>query len=896
MKKKDKDKFSADQIKASDPSENIWVQANAGTGKTKVLVHRLMRILFRNGKYAKSDIPGILCLTYTNAAAGEMRNRILTGLQDWATANDKELTELLETVTENVPPTHEDLALARKIFFGYIDNPDMLKIKTIHSFCEEILHRFPLEAGISPAWSLVSGSAQTALLDEAFDRMITDSFENVSHTQDTIDAFYKILEIKSEYFLSTLKRILLSRYRSFFQVEDVNKYREYFIDTTRKILNLEDEFNSKTNTDDLTNIINSAQYIKTTGKNTSAAETYLNNIINDTKKYIDNTIDFAEYKNLYLNKTTGDIKKQKPAGTIIETEPFCKEALHVYNIQQHLLNQEVFNNTVALFNLAMNFANTYRAIKSERNLLDFEDLILYTHKLFLKPDTMGWVLSQMDVSLSHILVDEAQDTSPQQWDVLRALAGDFFTDGDTVNNRSLFVVGDTKQSIYGFQNADPRAFADSRQAIEKQIKNNYRTIQEVSLDQSFRSLKPILQTVDCFFDCPQIVAQTGFYNNKHKNARKETNGLVEIHDLFKCDQTGIEKNKLYTNMLADKIESLIKQENINPSDILVLVRKRDAYANLLSVALKKRGVEVAGNDRIKLPEFSVVKDLLHLVRFCLDNTNDYSLCNVLKSPIYRLKERDILNLCKIKNDLKTEGKTTTVFRVLQDVFPEIYNDLVDFVERAKTLAPYSFFTYVLNKNNNRKKFISALEKQIIDPLEEFLTQCLAYERTQPGTLCHFLKWFITGDSEIKRDMDASQGVRIMTVHGSKGLGASVVFLIDTMSFAKTDEILNTNDLHENTKYDTWIWKTTDSEAVQKIVEANKRDNIAEYYRLLYVAMTRACDRLYIYGCETERTPDIVWHTQLWNVFSRLSDACIDETTIRITHDTNFEKFFDWCKE
>ena len=198
----------------------------------------------------------------------------------------------------------------------------------------------------------------------------------------------------------------------------------------------------------------------------------------------------------------------------------------------------------------------------------------------------------------------------------------------------------------------------------------------------------------------------------------------------------------------------------------------------------------------------------------------------------------------------------------------------------------------MNKNDNRKKIIAALGKQVIDPLEEFLTMCLAYERTQPGTLYLFLKWFITGDSEIKRDMDASQGVRIMTVHGSKGLDSKIVFLIDTLSFPKPQEILDVNYLHNNQQYDLWLWKSGNSKIIQDIADKNKQDSIAEYYRLLYVAMTRTRDRLYIYGCDSERAPELAWHKQLWNVFSKLSDG----DTIRITDDTDFEKLFEWCKE
>ncbi len=863
--------FSNTQNMASNPSENIWVQANAGTGKTTVLVRRLLRILFRNGEFNNDIAPGILCLTYTNAAAGEMRNRILEQLRQWATADDAELTELLDGISENQPATKKDLMYARRVFYMYIDNPDVLKIKTIHSFCEEILHRFPLEAGISPSWSLISGASQTVLLQDAFDTMIRKSFHKMSDTQNTLNAFNRIVDIKSEYFLDELRDLLLSRYRSFFQVKDIYKYREYFIETTQKILNINNEQKADFKPDYLQKIVDFAEDIQ---KDSKKPTQYIQNIIDLTKQYIDNTINFDKYKSAYLTKDNTIIKN------VLKNDFFVKEATRVHNTQQNLLNTTIFKDTVALFDLALDFANTYRQIKQERNLLDFEDLILYTQNLFEKPDVMGWVLSQLDISLSHILVDEAQDTSPQQWNILRMLAGDFFTDGNTKNNRSLFVVGDTKQSIYGFQNADPQAFASSRDAIAEQIKNNYRTIHEVALDQSFRSVKPILDTVDFFFDNQEIVQKTGFHNNKHKCFRVKDSGFVEIHDTFKCDKTGTEKNKLYVNMLADKIKDLVLAGR-QPKDIMILVQKRGTFVDLLSKALKKRGIDIAGNDRVKLPEFSPIKDMLYLTRFCLDQSDDYSLCCLLKSPFYSLKEQDILSLCTIKNN----DKNIDIFTVLSTQFPNIYADLTDKIEQSKKLAPYSFFTYVLNKNDARKKFISALGKQVIDPIEEFLTMCLAYERTQPGTLYHFIKWFITGDSEIKRDMDASQGVRIMTVHGSKGLASPVVFLIDTLTFPKPETILNANHLHDNSDYDIWLWKTTTSETLQPIIDKNKADQIAEYYRLLYVAMTRTRDELYIYGCDTEHASELVWHRQLWDVFSKKSELFINDNTIRITNDT-----------
>ena len=647
----EKEKFSQNQNLASDPTKNIWVQANAGTGKTTVLIRRLLRILFRNGIYNSDKTPGILCLTYTNAAAGEMRNRILDDLRKWSTANDDKLTELLDGISEHNPADTTDLAYARKIFYTYIDNPDTLKIKTIHSFCEEILRRFPLEAGISPTWSLVSGVAQKVLLQDAFDRMIKRSFENSDNMQRTLDAFYRIIDIKSEHFLSDLQELLVGRYKSFFLVDNVEHYRKYFIDKTKEILHLTKPIDMTINTEYLLKIIN---YAKNCINNAKRPAQYMQNIVKYTQQYIDNAIDFSVYKTLYLTK------ENEMAKNVSKDDVFLAEAQRVYDIQQYLLNENIFKNTMAVFDLAMDFADNYRAIKQERNVLDFEDLILYTQKLFKEPGVMGWVLSQLDVSLGHILVDEAQDTSPQQWNILRTLAGDFFAEGDTENNHSIFVVGDTKQSIYGFQNADPVAFATSRAAIAEQIKQNYRTIQEVSLDQSYRSVEPILKTVDYFFDNPDVVRNTGFHNNKHFCHRKGEKGFVEIHNLSKYDATGSDKNKLYVQTIADKIESLLKTESILPKDIMVLVQKRGSFAGPLELALKKRGIDIAGSDRVKLPDFPAIKDMLHLIRFCTDNTNDYSLCCVLKSPIYRLTEADIFNLCKIKNDTTSKENPVTI--------------------------------------------------------------------------------------------------------------------------------------------------------------------------------------------------------------------------------------------
>lgn len=868
--------LSPEQDLAANPLENVWVQANAGTGKTSVLVQRLLRILFRSG-----DVPGgILCLTYTNAGAGEMRNRILAALRNWARASDDELRELLTGVAINKNVSDDDIAHARLIFFKYIDNPDILKIKTIHGFCEEILHRFPLEAGLSPSWSLVSDSAQRVLLQDAFTKLINSP----SPDSKIFTAFSHIVGRVSETYLSDLLSILSAQYKHFFQVKDIVKYRKYFIDKTKEFLSLDNAQVAGFSVQKLQKIVEIAESEQKCAKKPVK---YLDEIINFTKQYIDKTIDFKEYKSAYLTAAGG--KKT----TVSKKEYLVAEQNRVYELNQQNANQLLFDDTMALFDLASAYAQVYMELKHARNLLDFEDLILYTRQLFSSPNTMGWVLSQLDLSLSHILVDEAQDTSPLQWDILRMLSGDFFVSGDTENTpRSLFVVGDTKQSIYGFQGADPDAFAHSRAEIATQIAQNLRTIREVPLAQSFRSSAPILSTVDAFFNDKSVVAQTGFVNNNHKCFRQTANGLVEIHKLI---AKGISETTTtqYIATVADKIKSLIDSGRAHAQDIMVLVQQRNPMAAPLVFELKRRGIEVAGSDRIVLPDFPAVRDMLNLTRFCLNQSDDYSLCCVLKSPIFRLTERDIFNFCTAKNntnkarhDDNPTAVPITVFEVLESSAPDVFNRLQEYIKWSQEMAPYSFFSRILNTYNVRENMIAALGTQVIDPIEEFMTICLSYERTQPGTLYHFLKWFITGGSEIKRDMDASNGVRIVTVHGSKGLEAPVVFLIDTVRTPKNDAIVPLPNVSSDDNFPApWLWspRATDSAQYKVAADALMKTKVAEYYRLLYVAMTRARDQLYIFGYTTyKNAPDIAWHTQLWQTLGNPDTPDI----IRITNNDN----------
>ena len=274
--------FSPDQENAANPSKNVWVQANAGTGKTCVLVQRLLRILFRCESVSTT---GILCLTYTNAAAGEMRNRILDSLREWAMAPDQDLKILLSGISTNTPPTDQDLIHARKIFYTYIDNPDILKVKTIHGFCEEILRRFPTEAGISPSWGLLSETTQKILLQETFSGMINSPIKNDTLQSRANDAFIRLVGCISEFSLDKLLSLLSGQYKQFFDMPDIDTYREYFVDTTMKFLKLDTPISVEYSVEKLKKILEIIS-----GENNTP--NYLNKVKTKTEQFIENTIDF----------------------------------------------------------------------------------------------------------------------------------------------------------------------------------------------------------------------------------------------------------------------------------------------------------------------------------------------------------------------------------------------------------------------------------------------------------------------------------------------------------------------------------------------------------------------------------------------------------------------------
>lgn len=808
------------QRRASNPYTSAWVSASAGSGKTKVLSDRVLNLMLMTGQTDK-----ILCLTFTKVAAAEMANRITDRLKKWAVMTDEELVKEITNLTGEVPET-EFLERAKGLFAKALETPGGLKIMTIHSFCTTLLERFPLEAGVPPHFSVIEELSAQKLLTESLDQVL-----EAADTQKEIQ--FLAQKMNKETLLEALQNILKDR------------------DMLERLL---ERFSGL---DDL--IFNIKKYFKIEKYPTE------NEIISEN-------FELENWESLlatYIKKTDGQIQKKFLGDPVAESVYQTKEKIKSF----HLVEMDT-----ALFKIAFRILENYQIKKLKNTVLDFEDLTNKTLALLKRSQMAAWVLFKLDGGIDHILVDEAQDTNPKQWKIIEALTEDFFAgEGKAESLRTLFAVGDKKQSIYSFQGARPDEFERRHAFFERKIQESENDFDTVQFNFSFRSTKPVLDLVNQVLKNPKAAKGVikDYQSSIHLSKRADEAGLVEIWPLENPEKTEESadwnlpiKQKDSTSALtrcaekvADKITKLIEAKEILASqnrpiqagDFLILLQKRGKLMPELVRALKERNVPVAGVDRLNLTDHIAVKDLLALVRFTLLPDDDLNLACLLKSPLVALTEEDLLKVCQ-------RPKNISVWENVKKMFPEIAQKLNTWLNLADQKPTFEFLESILDEFSGRRLFIARLGNEVNEALDAFLDLALQYEQENPPSLQSFLAWLSAQDIIIKRDMDQSNlnAVRIMTVHGSKGLQGNIVFLPDTRSCAGNNK---SKDL-------IWIeglpfWITSKKEAPDVFKDYFERQEelaLEERHRLLYVALTRASDRLYICGYNGKKSaPEDNWY-------------------------------------
>ncbi len=584
----------------------------------------------------------------------------------------------------------------------------------------------------------------------------------------------------------------------------------------------------------------------------------------------------AAYCSVFFTETTGLLRARLATNAAIKRMPDIVEVLQAEADRLECMRGvDLVRMTIALLRLGLDITHRYDRAKRRRAALDYDDLIIATRRLLEGGDSAAWVLYKLDGGIDHVLIDEAQDTNPDQWEVIRSLTEEFFAGAGAVDrNRTIFAVGDTKQSIFGFQRADPRKLAEMRRSFAEKSRTAAKGFEPVDLTVSFRSTPAVLDAVDWVFSDPDTArgVTEGRDAIKHHASRKEAPGRVELWPLIASEKAKFDPTEIGTTQkgprapherLARQIalhaRSLIGKERrartgelLHEGHLMILVRRRNAFVNALVRELKRERIEVAGVDRLNLGEELAIQDLLTMARFVLLPQDDLNLACLLKSPLIGLNEDQLFTLA-----WKRAGHLWRALReqAREPAFAEAHRRLATWLARADFTTPFDFFAQALGPESGRQRLLERLGHEAADPIDELLARALQYQRSEAASLQGFLRWFEAGGGEIKRDLDANRRpeVRILTVHASKGLQAPIVYLPDTTRVPRDIErLLSDVDGHMR----LWLPRAGDASDDARSWRAEIRDrSLEEQNRLLYVAMTRAEDRLYVGGWVGETKPD-----------------------------------------
>ena len=907
----------ARQRVAADPNLSVFVSANAGSGKTHVLTERVVRLLLAGTEPSK-----ILCLTYTKAAAAEMSGRVFKRLAAWATATPARLAAEIENL-DGRPPSPARLADARRLFAAALETPGGLKIQTIHAFCEAILHQFPLEANAPGHFEVLDDAESAALLGEARRRLIVSASRLTNSPQETAqlaEAFAAALSLAGEWGLDQLIGEVVRKRDAIRRHIDEAGGLDPAIALLRAALGLQDG-------EDEDAILAEAMpcpyldpdvcraLIDSTSSSASETDVKLHDRLTTMTGGQSPALRFSAYCDAVLDSKGAVRPSIRGFGTtaVVKIIPDMPERLQAagrraLEFKERLASLALFRASSAALVLAETLERDYAVLKRRRGRLDFEDLIVRTADLLTRADAANWVHYKLDAGIDHVLIDEAQDTSPRQWQVMRQLVGAFF-EGETARNlsRTIFAVGDEKQSIYSFQGASPTMFAEERQAMEARAKGAKAGFERIELTQSFRTASTVLAVVDAVFADEQNrqgLTSTG-ERPAHQTARGDAPGLVEAWPAFVAAQQAEPRDWLLpvdtepenspANRLARRIAATIRDwlgdpivhkgvtRPLTAGDVLVLVRKRSGFVAAMASALGKEGIPVAGADRLVITDHIAVKDLMALGRVVANFDDDLSLAAILKSPFFDFSDDELMGLALSREEheplslgLRRLCAEDGLFRVppffpddATTVFLEKCKIALERLEELRRRAGFetifAFFARILGPEGGRARLTGRLGAEASEPIDAFLDLALAEEDAGEPGLDAFLSRLAASPPTIKREMEEGRGeVRIMTTHASKGLEAPIVFLVDPGSApfhaAHGSKLLEWTGMGglAPSQAPGFLWaagKDLENDALAGLKTAEKTRAEEEYRRLLYVGMTRAADRLVVCGVAGSRGPN-----------------------------------------
>ena len=879
------------QTNAANPKTSAWVSAHAGSGKTYVLAQRVIRLMLDGVQPSK-----ILCLTFTKAAAANMALRVFDILAKWTSLSDDELRAEIAKTASPV----DDLAQARRLFARAVETPGGLKIQTIHAFCEKILHLFPFEANVAARFEVLTEEQQEDLMARAREGVLGEAMRDEDFVLSS--ALKTVASLTTTDTFSKLLRQALGQ-RSAIAAAGRRQQGEIRKALAAALGSIDMRSADVIHADMVGGGIPQsaweglAQKLSKGSSKDQSRATLIRKAIAE-----EGSTKHEAWVRVFFNKSN-----DQPTASLItqalnrETglQPLLEdEQRRLIDLRDTLRVCEAVDRSEALTILAERIVARYERLKQARGLLDFNNLIERTLALLSRGDAAQWVLFKLDAGVDHVLVDEAQDTSSEQWSILQHLTEEFFSGaGAPKSRRTFFAVGDEKQSIFSFQGADVDLFSEKRLAFQTKISNAGERFEFVNLKLSFRSAKGLLGKVDGVFEALGHHVGVISHEDKwlpHEALKESLPGLVEVWapieplgkeepDTWRLPldrQDASAPSQILAHRIADTIACWLKpnstqavhdkqgeKRRVNAGDILILVRKRGPFFEAVIRALKEKGVPVAGADRLQLTSHIAVLDLIAAGEVALLARDDLNLACVLKSPFLNLTDDDLLELAPLR-----KGSLWRALRQSQK--PQHQHAVARIVEwrRRAGDTPFQFYARILGAEGGRAALLARLGPEATDAADEFLRQALDSEMIEAPSLVNFLHAMKNSEKSIKRDMEAAgQAVRVMTVHASKGLEAPIVFLPDTCSPPSGGHDPSIVSLKDALGEEVIAWrkgKSFDPQLLTAQLDQLRREEEHEHRRLLYVAMTRAEERLYVCGFKGRNAlKDGCWHSMVTNALA-----------------------------
>jgi len=887
-------------LQAADPARNATVHASAGTGKTWLLVTRILRLLLAG---ARPD--SILAVTFTRKAAAEMQQRVTERLHALMCADETTLDDMLEQC--GIQPNTSTRIRARQLYEENLFNPYTLRATTFHAFCQELLQRFPLEAGISPGFELSEATgmleqqARDALVNEssnpdhpinqALDRL-TEGCDGLGNTQTALRSF---LSHRSDWWA---------------YIQGQSEPLSYASRQLQLLLDIDSK------QDPLGSFPDDAQRarIRTFGvllaRNVTASNTQHASLLAGALEADLTPDEFLNTITPAFLTGTGKPRSRKSGKTqckrlgeqdeqtfIMLHEQICDELL---DIKDRKSRYNTLTSSVAWITAGMQLLTHYQRIKQEQRLLDFSDLEWKACELLNQSSHASWIQYKLDTRIDHLLVDEFQDTNPTQWRLLLPLLQELAAGHDD-RARSVFLVGDKKQSIYSFRRANPALLGEASDWLREHLQAN-----SYPLDASRRSAQAIVDCVNTVFGT-ELLRQRLDGFNEHTTHLPGMYGRVELLPLMTSADTGITeetatvlRNPLHTprvthedqryaseaKMIASRIQALIQNKTVvtkdnltralHYGDIIILLRQR-THASAYEEALRDLQIPYLSDSKGALLDNLEVQDLECLLNILISPYDNLALAQVLRSPVFGLSSEQLIPLA-------TSGTGTWYERLAelagsstapQTPFTTIYAQLEHWRALTGQIPVHDLLDRIFHQaevfQRYEAAFPEALKPRVHASLTRFIELALEVDNGRYPSLPRFLDQLNRlrqsendqPDESAPEEAD-SQRVRLMTIHGAKGLEAPVIFLADTAATQRSRSAHNTlvdwpRDRDRPLHFLLAGNKAKQDSVTGRLLDNQAQDDRREEANLLYVAITRARQYLFISGNQKESAAEDSWY-------------------------------------